>query len=141
AKFGLFYLQKGAWQGRQLLPAAWVEKATARQVSNGSSPTSDWDQGYGFQFWRTRHGLYRGDGAFGQYCIVFPEQDAALAITSGVRHMQAWMTRPWARILPALQPAALPADAAAVSALRSTLDGLAVKRPAGAPSSPIIADV
>ena len=68
ARFGQLYLQKGQWQGKQLMPAAWVEAATARQTSNGSSPTSDWDQGYGYQFWRCRHGAYRGDGAYGQFC-------------------------------------------------------------------------
>jgi CubicO group peptidase (beta-lactamase class C family) len=62
AKFGQLYLQKGQWEGRQLIPAAWVEQATSKQVSNGSDPTKDWDQGYGFQFWRCRHGAYRGDG-------------------------------------------------------------------------------
>ena len=53
-----------------------------------ATPSSDWDQGYGYQFWRCRHSAYRGDGAFGQYCIVMPEQDAVLAITSGVKDMQ-----------------------------------------------------
>ena len=85
ARFGQLYLQKGKWQGKQLVPAAWVEAATARQTSNGSNPKSDWDQGYGYQFWRCRHGAYRGDGAFGQFCIVMPEQDAVVAITSGTR--------------------------------------------------------
>ena len=84
ARFGQLYLQKGMWQGKQLVPATWVQEATSRQVANGSSPTSDWDQGYGYQFWRCRHGAYRGDGAFGQYCIVLPEQDAVIAITSGL---------------------------------------------------------
>lgn len=84
AKFGQLYLQKGKWQGKQLVPAAWVEEATARQTSNGSNPKSDWDQGYGYQFWRSRHGAYRGDGAFDQYCIVLPEQDAVIAITAGL---------------------------------------------------------
>ncbi|OYV82345.1 MAG: serine hydrolase, partial [Planctomycetia bacterium 21-64-5] len=88
ARFGQLLLQKGQWQGKQLVPAAWVEAATARQTSNGSNPASDWDQGYGYQFWRSRHGAYRGDGAFGQYCIVLPEQDAVIAITSGVKDMQ-----------------------------------------------------
>ena len=89
ARFGQLYLQKGEWNGKRLLPAEWVAAATSRQVSNGSNPASDWDQGYGYQFWRCRHGVYRGDGAFGQYCIVMPEQDAVIAITSGVRDMQA----------------------------------------------------
>jgi len=56
---------------------------------NGSNPESDWEQGYGFQFWRSRHDLWRGDGAFGQYCIVMPGHDAVIAITSGVGDMQA----------------------------------------------------
>ena len=85
--------------------------ATARQTSNGSEPTSDWDQGYGYQFWRCRHGLYRGDGAFGQFCIVMPEQDAVVAITSGTRDMQAVMNLVWDKLLPAMQPTPLPADA------------------------------
>src|SRR5882672_7410633 len=73
ARFGQLYLQKGKWNGKQLIPPEWVEMATTKQVSNGSNPKSDWDQGYGFQFWRCRNGAYRGDGAFGQYCIVLPE--------------------------------------------------------------------
>ena len=50
AKFGQLYLQKGMWNGKQLVPASWVEAATSRQTSNGSNPQSDWDQGYGYQF-------------------------------------------------------------------------------------------
>ena len=83
AAFGQLYLQKGEWQGAQLIPAAWVEQATSLQVQNGPA-NPDWEQGYGFQFWRCRHNAYRGDGAFGQYCVVMPDQDAVLAITSGL---------------------------------------------------------
>ena len=46
-------------------------------VSNGDpAAASDWTQGYGFQFWRGRHGSFRADGAFGQLCVVLPEQEA-----------------------------------------------------------------
>jgi CubicO group peptidase (beta-lactamase class C family) len=131
AKFGQLYLQKGKWQGKQLVPEAWVEAATARQTSNGSNPKSDWDQGYGYQFWRCRHGAYRGDGAFGQYCIVLPDQDAVIAITSGVRDMQAVLNLIWDRLLPALQSGPLIADAAAQKALRQRLNGLSLPVPAG----------
>src|SRR5437867_10995154 len=48
AKFGQLYLQKGGWNGKQLLPTEWVAMATAKQTSNGSNPKSDWNQGYGF---------------------------------------------------------------------------------------------
>ena len=101
AKFGQLYLSDGLWNGARLLPEGWVSTATRKHVSNGEDPTSDWAQGYGFQFWRCRHGAYRGDGAFGQYCVVFPEQDAVLAITSGVQNMQEVLNQAWEHLLPA----------------------------------------
>jgi CubicO group peptidase (beta-lactamase class C family) len=132
AKFGQLYLQKGAWQGRQLVPAAWVEEATARQASNGSNPRSDWDQGYGYQFWRCRHGAYRGDGAFGQYCVVLPEQDAVIAITGGLANMQAVLDLVWDKLLPAFRPTSFAPDDLARSKLEGTLKSLSLRTPEGA---------
>ncbi len=129
AKFGQLYLQKGKWQGKQLVPSAWVEAATSRQTSNGSNPSSDWDQGYGYQFWRCRHGAYRGDGAFGQFCIVLPKQDAVIAITAGVRDMQAVLNLVWDQLLPAIEPAPLPENEPARTALARTLKGLMLHLP------------
>ncbi len=133
ARFGQTYLQKGRWNGRQVVPEAWVAEATSKQVSNGTDPNSDWAQGYGYQFWRCRYGAYRGDGAFGQYCIVMPEQDAVLAITSGVADMQAVLNAVWDCLLPAFTNAPLtgtPAD------LRSRLASLEVHTVHGRPTSP-----
>lgn len=141
ARFGQLYLQKGEWNGKQLLPAAWVETATARQTSNGSEPTSDWDQGYGYQFWRCRHGLYRGDGAFGQFCIVMPQQDAVVAITSGTRDMQAVMNLVWDKLLPAMQPTPLPADPETDRKLEHALAGLTLHQPQGPATSAMPAQV
>jgi CubicO group peptidase (beta-lactamase class C family) len=139
ARFGQLYMQKGQWNGRRLVPASWIEAATARQTSNGSNPASDWDQGYGYQFWRCRHGAYRGDGAFGQFCIVMPEQDAVVAITSGVRNMQAVLNLVWEKLLPAMNAAPLPADKVAQESLRKKLAGLAVRPASGSSSSPLAA--
>ncbi len=136
ARFGQLYLQKGRWQGKQLVPAAWVAAATARQTANGSNPASDWEQGYGYQFWRCRHGAYRGDGAFGQFCVVLPEQDAVVAITAGVRDMQAVLNLVWDRLLPGLNPAPLAADERAREKLRKRLQGLALRPQEGAASAP-----
>jgi CubicO group peptidase (beta-lactamase class C family) len=141
ARFGQLYLQKGEWNGKQLLPATWVEAATARQTSNGSEPTSDWDQGYGYLFWRCRHGLYRGDGAFGQFCIVMPEQDAVVAITSGTRDMQAVMNLVWDKLLPAMQPTPLPADGQSDQELKRALAALTLHQPRGSATSPVAAQV
>jgi CubicO group peptidase (beta-lactamase class C family) len=136
ARFGQLYLQKGRWKGRQLLPEEWVERATARQVSNGSNPKSDWEQGYGYQFWRCRHGLYRGDGAFGQFCIVMPEQDAVVAITSGTKDLAGVMELVWEHILPAMKTGVLAADAGAQEALGRKLGVLALPPQPGNATSP-----
>jgi len=139
AKFGQLYLQKGQWHGKQLVPAAWVEAATARQTSNGSNPKSDWDQGYGYQFWRCRHNAYRGDGAFGQYCLVMPEQDAVVAITSGTRDMQAVLNLIWDKLLPAFQQSPLPENREEQKRLKDTLAKLTLRWPEGAATSPMAA--
>ncbi|WP_233713473.1 serine hydrolase domain-containing protein [Lederbergia citri] len=102
AKFGLLYLQKGVWEGKQIIPSHWVEEATSKQISNGNDVNNDWAQGYGYQFWRCRHGAYRGDGAFGQYCIVMPEQDAVVAITAGVMDMGDILNLVWIHLLPGM---------------------------------------
>jgi CubicO group peptidase (beta-lactamase class C family) len=134
ARFGQLYLQKGEWDGKPLVPAAWVEAATARQTSNGSNPRSDWEQGYGYQFWRCRHGAYRGDGAFGQFCVVLPEQDAVVVITSGVKDMQAVLNLVWEKLLPALKRSPLATDDEAQRKLERTLKGLTLRPQAGSAS-------
>lgn len=139
AKFGQLYLQKGEWNGKQLLPREWVSAASARQTSNGSSPKSDWDQGYGYQFWRCRNGAYRGDGAFGQYCVVMPEEDAVLAITSGVKDMQKVLDVTWDYLLPALREKTSKADKPAAKKLQEKLSTLKMRTPpAAAPPSQIV---
>ena len=101
-----------------------MEQATARQVSNGSDPQRDWDQGYGFQFWRCRHNAFRGDGAKGQFCVVLPEEQAVIAITAQTKDMQQQLNLVWDLLLPALGSAALPADPAAEAKLQETLKNL-----------------
>jgi CubicO group peptidase (beta-lactamase class C family) len=138
ARFGQLYLQKGQWQGRQLVPAAWVDAATSRQMSNGSSPTSDWEQGYGYQFWRARHGFYRGDGAHGQFCLILPQYDTVVAITSGTRDMASVMNLVWDRIVPALKEGTVPADAAAHARLMARLAHLTLKPQSNTATSALV---
>jgi CubicO group peptidase (beta-lactamase class C family) len=141
AKFGQLLLQKGTWKGKQLIPAAWVEEATARQTSNGSNPRSDWEQGYGYQFWRCRNGAYRGDGAFGQFCVVLPEQDTVVAITSGLGDLQGVLNLVWDKLLPALGASALPEDPEAARKLLDKLQTLTIRKPKGPATSPTLAQV
>ena len=137
AKFGQLYLQKGIWNGERLLSEEWVDTATSKQISNGDGGENEWGQGYGFQFWRCRHNAYRGDGAFGQYCLVMPDQDAVIAITSGVPDMGRILNLIWEHILPAMQSAPLATSPEAEGKLRQRLESRAIIAPEGATSSPI----
>ncbi len=128
AKFGQLYLQNGVWNGKRLIPEEWIAQATSKQVSNGSDPTKDWDQGYGFQFWRCRHGAFRGDGKDGQFCIVLPEQNAVVAITANTGDMQAELNIVWDKLLPALAGKPLPANEDAVAELTSAVGKLEASR-------------
>lgn len=100
AKFGQFYLQKGMWDGNRLLSESWVEQASSKQVDNSSNGNADWKVGYGFQFWRCVPNCYRGDGAFGQYCVVIPEHDMVIAITASVDDMQVVLDFAWKYLMP-----------------------------------------
>jgi CubicO group peptidase (beta-lactamase class C family) len=135
AKFGQLYLQKGQWHGKRLIPAKWVEAATALQTSNGSNPNSDWDQGYGYQFWRARHGAYRGDGAFGQFCVVLPKLDAVVAITSGTRDMQAVLNLVWDKLLPAMNAEPVTVDDENQRKLQARMKELILHTPNAAASA------
>jgi hypothetical protein len=142
AKFGQLYLQKGQCNGQQILSEAWIAEATSKHSDNGDDPLSDWAQGYGYQFWCCRHDAYRGDGAFGQYCIVMPQQDAVLAITSGVQDMQAVMNLVWEHLLPNMNSdQALVPDQSAYDALEGKLGSLAYEPPQGATSSTIVGEI
>jgi CubicO group peptidase (beta-lactamase class C family) len=83
ALFGQFLLQRGNWEGKQLVSAAWIEGATRTQVhTRADRDLPDTDIGYGYQFWTCRHGAYRCDGANGQYIVVLPALEAVVAINS-----------------------------------------------------------
>ncbi len=113
ATFGQLYLQEGRWGDRQLIPKSWVAEATRGHVDNSKRcDLPDWQQGYGFQFWRCQNGFYRGDGAFGQFCVVMPEFDAVLALNSGLKDNQPPLDIVWEHLIPALRESGNSASAA-----------------------------
>jgi CubicO group peptidase (beta-lactamase class C family) len=136
AKMGQLYLQKGKWNGKQVLPEGWVEEATtfkidqAPGVTQSKKDSSDWMQGYCYQFWRCRHNAFRADGAFGQYIIVMPDQDAVIAITSETADMQGELNLVWKYLLPAMKTGVLPVNKSADEALSNHLAKLCLQ-PAG----------
>lgn len=136
AKFAELFLQKGNWNGKQIIPASWVEAASTMKIMQdpgapqSKKDSSDWLQGYCYQMWRCRHNAYRGDGAFGQYMIVMPDQDMALAITAETPDMQEEINLVWRYLLPACKDGKLPANNTALSALKQKINSLALPLPA-----------
>lgn len=128
AKFGQLYLQKGEWDGKQLVPAKWIEQATSKQISNGDSPNSDWQQGYGFQFWRCRHNAYRGDGKDGQFCLVIPDHNVVVAMTANSDNLQLQLELVWKHLLPAFQEDELADNPDEQAKLMEATKGLRAKR-------------
>ncbi|MGH7912466.1 MAG: serine hydrolase domain-containing protein [Candidatus Dormibacteraceae bacterium] len=137
AKLGQLYLQRGRWRGRQLIPETYVEEATRKQVENrDQAENPDWQQGYGFQFWRCRGDAFRGDGAFGQFCVVLPGKDAVVACTAQTAEMQAELDLVWEHLLPAMGAADLEPDERAEEQLARRLGDLSTARVEGRSQGP-----
>ena len=136
AKFGLFYLNRGMWEGKQLLNPEWIDAATSKQTDSvGEVP--DWVQGYGYQFWRCQpEGSYRGDGAFGQYCIVLPKQDMVIAMNEGTGWLQDPLDVLWETLLPALHDEPLPENAEKNAEIQARLAKLTLPPAEGEKASP-----
>ena len=132
AKFAQLFLQKGKWKGKQILPLGWAEEASSVKIiqhpdmPEAKRAGSDWEQGYAYQMWRSKNNAYRGDGAFGQYMIVMPDQDAVIAITAETSDMQGEIDLVWKYLLPAMQAGKLPENKVAVAELKKTLKELAL---------------
>lgn len=101
AALGLLYLQEGRWDDRALLPPQWVAEASRAHVPTPDAGGDDWQQGYGFQFWRSLHG-YRADGAYGQFSLIVPEHDLVVAITGQSTETGGLLARVWEHLLPAV---------------------------------------
>jgi len=151
AAFGELLRREGRWGDRQLVPREWVRLATSRHIETLPLETgaagSDFLCGYGYQFWRSRHG-YFGSGSFGQQCVVVPEHDLVVALTCATTDEQLAFTAIWECLLPGLDHggsarddealaarlrrlslATVPGSAAPERAVEAKLDGSAADSP------------
>ena len=135
AKLGQLYLQKGKWNGKQILSENWVNQASSKQIEQdpdarqSKKDSSDWLQGYGYQFWRCRNGAFRADGAYGQYIVMFPEKDAVVVITSESLDLQDDLNNIWKHLLPAFSAQKLPANPNQLKALKKQLAEMHIVSP------------
>ncbi|MDY0913998.1 serine hydrolase domain-containing protein [Rathayibacter festucae] len=119
AALGQLYLQDGRWDETAILSPEWVAEASTAHVATPPADSPDWEQGYGFQFWRSLHG-YRADGAYGQFSLILPEHDLVVAITGQSTDTGALLAAVWEHLLPAVgRGSTADADARLLERLRS----------------------
>lgn len=145
------YADGGVWEGERILAEDYVKLATSKQNDSATEravnpPAEDNFVGYGFQIWMCRpKGVYRADGAMGQFTIVFPERDMLLAITEnasgstgGAMPQKALDTIwEWLDSLPGPETEILPEDPEASAHLARRMQMLALPAPLRSPESPL----
>jgi CubicO group peptidase (beta-lactamase class C family) len=136
AKFGQMYLQKGMWNGQQVISSEWVAEASSKQISNGNNDSS-WGYGYGYQFWLNPPGGYRADGAYGQFSMILPALDAVVVITSESIANKTTMQVVWDVLLPEMKNGILPDNNTDHEILKSELKNLKYVPPQMAITSPM----
>ena len=144
AAFGELLLRGGRWGEQQLVPRDYVELATrshtaSRHYAEGADGM-DFQSGYGYQIWMSRHGFH-GSGAYGQHCIVIPSHDLVVVVTSAQREVQQAqdvLDAVWDCLLPGIDHAD---DSAEDAALARRLRSLALPMPLGVngPEHPVVA--
>ena len=83
AKLGQLYIQKGKWNGQQLVSEYWIEISTARHLK-----TQNGTYGYGYQLWmEQRPGSFEYNGMLGQNVIIYPDMDMVLVTNAGNKEM------------------------------------------------------
>lgn len=141
------YADGGVWNGERILAEDYVRLATSLQNESATEekvnpPAKDNFVGYGYQIWMCRpKGVYRADGAMGQFTIVVPDRDMIIAITenasgaTGGVGPQKVLDAMWEFLDEVVSDKALPEDSAASEHLARRMSTLALASPAFAPYS------
>ena len=107
AKLGLLLLNKGNWNGEQLVNADYVTAACSRLIDGGAKetvPATDGNQGYGYQVWQSKWpGSFRADGAMGQYTVVVPQEDLVVVILGMKLYGHDELACIWNQLMPGLK--------------------------------------
>jgi len=92
AKFGLLYLRKGKWNGKQIIPEWWVDESFKKRVDFEGGGQGN-VTGYGYLWWiqepdvnnKEEHIVYTARGAFGQFIFIIPDHDMVIVVTADTK--------------------------------------------------------
>ena len=144
------YADGGVWEGERILAEDYVKLATSNQNDSATEAINnplayDNHLGYGYQIWMCKpEGVYRADGAMGQFTIVCPKQDMIIAITEtamGAHWAQTTLEITWDFLAEVTSDAALPEDTVACEALYERMGKLNIGNPVCRPYSPTAAKI
>ena len=124
AKIGYLYLKKGQWDGRQIVPAGWVEASTTKHIDGTLQ------DGYGYQWWVAKN-VYMALGYAGQYIIVAPDKNLVVVFTSDLQERDFYLPQELLDeyILPACRAnTSLPANPDGMARLEALVHTLAEPR-------------
>jgi len=93
AKLGILFLQNGTFEGQRIISEEWLSMGSTKQIDTHEKEyRPDWAQGYGFQMWRSVGNAFRADGAFGQFCLMFPKENLIAVFTAEDGYSQELLT-------------------------------------------------
>ena len=142
------YADGGVWDGERILSEDYVRQATSSQNDASTEaavnpPALDNFVGYGFQIWMCRpEGVYRADGAMGQFTIVIPSKDMIIAVnetatgSTGGLGPQLVLNLMWEFLDKVVSDGPLPENGKALAHLRQRMASLSIPHPQFAPYSP-----
>lgn len=144
ARFGLLCLNRGAWNGKQLVSREYMEAATSWQIDTTVAQGDlGGPLGYGYQFWMLREGGFACLGMGSQFAYMMPKYDTVMIITAdnqaingaddAIRHAHY-------RLLHKLKDEALPEDSSLQKTLQERLHSLSLPLPVGKSASPLAKD-
>ncbi len=141
-RFAYLCMKGGNWFGRQLLPESYVREATSKQIDNYMDDFDDeHQQGYGYQFWRIKHGGFGCLGMGSQFAFCLPEKDFILVTTGDNQAINPAANLEilhglWEDLYPCLSDGPLPEDAEGAKALQEKLASLKLFSLRGAADAP-----
>ena len=112
AKLGMLLMNKGRWEGRQLVSEDYMEQACSPLIyykdrKETDAPT-DGNQGYGYQVWQCKWpGAFRADGAFGQYSVAVPQEELVVVILGMIPNGHPELACIWNQLMPGLKDSPL----------------------------------